>query len=93
MSDGPARAQRGRDEHSFSQLRFRRTHFPRTVRMDIDAIGALRRKGDPQCDQFLVLFGNGSVGQGGLVEGDKRRHRFRCQGDEVFHLVNIAQIV
>src|SRR6185295_5914715 len=87
VGDCPTRAQRRSDENGFSDLLIRRAKLSRLIRMELDAIRALRREGDRECHQFLVLSRNRSLSQGGLIERYKRAHGFRRMSLEILHPV------
>jgi hypothetical protein len=77
MSDGSTRPKRCRDRHRFGDLRIGCAGLPRFVRVDLDALGALRCERDGERHQFFIFVRNRSVGHGGFVKSPESLHRGR----------------
>ncbi len=70
-------AQCRRDHYRLGNLLILRSCLARPVRMNLDAIRALRGEAHPQRNQFLILHWNSTRGHRRLVKGPKRSHPFR----------------
>jgi hypothetical protein len=71
MCHGRTSAQCGGDSDDLGYLLIRTARLSRLLRMDFDAIWALRCESDSECHEFLVLARDGSVRHGRLIEGPK----------------------
>ena len=71
MCHGRTSAQCGDDSDDLGYLLIRTARLSRLLRMDFDAIWALRCESDSECHEFLVLARDGSVRHGRLIEGPK----------------------
>ncbi len=94
MRHHPAGADRRRNERYFCKLLLRRAGFTRSRRMEFNAIWALRRQANRDCDQFLVFQRNDSGLERRLIKRDESFERLRRQFAEslkfqqFFHVVH-----
>src|SRR5438552_603294 len=93
VRDRRAGPQRRGDHHRFDDFLFRAARPLGFLGVNLDAVGALRRHGDGEGDQFLRLRRNGAVGHRRLVEGEKALPAGGSQVAVLLQLVDVLHVV